>query len=84
MDYSNAHPEQIAQPVTRRQFLTACGTGLAAVILAPQYAVAQATDKIRIGAILDLSGPLQPFGMQKHRVLQMAIEEINAAGGLLG
>jgi urea ABC transporter substrate-binding protein len=84
MDYSNAHSEQIAQPVSRRQFLTACGTGLAAVMLAPQYAVAQATDKIRIGAILDLSGPLQPFGTQKHRVLQMAIEEINSAGGLLG
>jgi urea ABC transporter substrate-binding protein len=45
---------------------------------------AQSSDKIRIGAILDLSGPLQPFGTQKNRVLQMAIEEINAGGGLLG
>lgn len=77
------HPYPHPRPVSRRQFLQATGIGLAAS-LAPHFVAAQVADKIRVGAILDLSGPFQPFGTQKLRMLQLTVEEINAAGGLLG
>src|SRR5262249_40920521 len=32
----------------------------------------------------DSSGPLQPFGTQKLQCIQLAIEEINNSGGVLG
>jgi branched-chain amino acid transport system substrate-binding protein len=73
--------------LSRRQFLksSAAGVaGLSAASVAPRFAASQSADKIRVGTILDLSGPLQPFGTQKSRVLQMVVEEINGSGGLLG
>ena len=39
---------------------------------------------MKVGAIYDLSGPLQGFGQNQWRCAQMAIDEINASGGLLG
>jgi urea transport system substrate-binding protein len=71
--------------VGRRRFLAGALAGAAATSgIVPRFAWAQAADKIRIGTIADLSGPLQPFGTQKKRCLDLAIEEINANGGLLG
>ena len=73
--------------IKRRTFLTGslAGAALGATAGAfPRFTWAQARDKIRIGTILDLSGPFQPFGMQKKRCLDLAVEEINQKGGLLG
>ena len=70
-------------PVTRRTFLNASLAGVATAVV-PQFSWSQASGKIRIGTILDLSGPLQPFGTQKKRCLDLAIDELNAKGGLLG
>lgn len=46
--------------------------------------VSLAADTIKVGVLLDLSGPLQLFGQPKAQCLQLAAEEINANGGLLG
>ena len=73
--------------IKRRTFLSASLAGAAVGATAgmlPRFTWAQARDKIRIGTILDLSGPFQPFGMQKKRCLDLAVEEINQKGGLLG
>jgi urea transport system substrate-binding protein len=73
--------------IKRRTFLSASVAGAAVGATAgmvPRFTWAQARDKIRIGTILDLSGPFQPFGMQKKRCLDLAVEEINQKGGLLG
>jgi urea ABC transporter substrate-binding protein len=43
-----------------------------------------ATGPIKIGMLIDTSGPLEVFGQNKLRCLQVGIDEINEAGGLLG
>ena len=45
---------------------------------------ALAADTIKVGAIYDLSGPLQVFGQNQWRCARMAIDQINESGGLLG
>jgi branched-chain amino acid transport system substrate-binding protein len=59
--------------------MSAAAAGLAL----PRFAFGQGA-AIKLGTIADTSGPLQPFGTQKLQCIQLAIEEINAAGGLLG
>lgn len=38
----------------------------------------------KIGAIFDLTGGLNIYGIQQNNALQLAVEEINANGGVLG
>jgi len=42
------------------------------------------TGAIKVGAILAVTGPAANLGSPEARTLQMMVEEINAAGGLLG
>src|SRR5690606_16231208 len=70
----------------RRKFL---GQGLGAMAGAAFGglafpSVSLAADTIKVGVLLDLSGPLQLFGAVKAQCLRLAAEEINANGGLLG
>ena len=75
----------MTRTINRRGFIAASAAGAAATTGAfPRFAWSQGADKIRIGTILDLSGPFQPFGTQKKRCLDLAIEDVNAKGGLLG
>jgi len=41
-------------------------------------------DKIRIGTILPLSGDGAPYGLPARRAIEMAVEKVNAAGGIKG
>jgi len=43
-----------------------------------------AADPIRVGAVLPFSGGLELFGNQAKLGLDLAMREINAAGGILG
>jgi branched-chain amino acid transport system substrate-binding protein len=43
-----------------------------------------ATAQIKIGAVSCMSGPLSTFGVSSIRGARMAVEEINAKGGVLG
>ncbi len=54
----------------------------AAAILAPAAASAQAT--IKIGFPMPLSGPAAVYGVPILKGAEMAVEEINAKGGVLG
>jgi branched-chain amino acid transport system substrate-binding protein len=69
--------------ISRRDFLAA--TGAAAVVggLRPLPALAQSKD-IKLGSLLDNSGNLDIYGKPMVMATTMAVEEINAAGGLLG
>ncbi|HEX7045037.1 MAG TPA: ABC transporter substrate-binding protein [Burkholderiales bacterium] len=71
--------------VTRRTFMKSAAAGLvgASTGLLSWGAAAQG-DSIKVGVLVDLSGPLQAFGTGKARCIQLAAEEINAQGGLLG
>jgi len=73
----------------RRQFLKAGGAGAAGLALGglgslARPVFAQSADPVKIGLLLDLSGPLQLFAKPKEQCLRLAVEEINEQGGLLG
>jgi branched-chain amino acid transport system substrate-binding protein len=66
--------------VGRRKFLVGLGAGAAAVALLPRTSWA-AKEPVRIGAL----GPLTDFtGRDIRNAAQLAIDEINAAGGMGG
>lgn len=69
-------------PVSRRRFLA----GASAVALASPGLIgrAAAQDAIKVATILDLSGGLDIYGAPMIETTRMAIDDINAAGGLLG
>jgi len=69
---------------SRRRLLLSTLGGASALTFAGWPSLALAKDEIVVGHLQDLSGPLQVFGVPKSRVLQFAVDETNAAGGLLG
>ena len=68
----------------RRSFIKASGLGLAASTGAALPIAAFAADEIGVGSIHDLSGGLDIYGKPMLDALTLAIEEQNAAGGLVG
>lgn len=52
-----------------------------ATAVAPQ---AQAAEKIKIGLLEDISGDLASMGLPKLHGSQLAVDEINAKGGIMG
>ena len=68
--------------LTRRTLLE----GLAATAALPALGTGptHASDTIPVGAIYDLSGPLQGFGQNQWRCARLALDQINESGGLLG
>lgn len=70
--------------VDRRKFLK--GTTAAAAVLAAPGIIgrAQGADAIKMVSILDQSGGLDIYGKPMVDTTRMAVEEMNAAGGLLG
>ena len=65
--------------IHRRHFLA----GTAASLATPRVLRAQGAD-IQVGATVPLTGPLAGSGQQYHYSLQMAEDDINAAGGIKG
>ena len=69
--------------ISRRDFLAAGGAAALAGGLQPFAAFAQGSD-IKLGSVLDNSGNLDIYGKPMVMATTMAVEELNAAGGLLG
>jgi urea transport system substrate-binding protein len=69
--------------LSRRTLLTAAGTSALAAGL-PLRRVAAQGAPIKLGSILDNSGNLDIYGKPMVIATAMAVDEINAAGGLLG
>lgn len=67
------------QQIRRRPLLA----GLAAAVAVPGLAMAQGAD-LRFGALFPFSGGLALLGDESFRGLEVAAEERNSAGGLLG
>jgi branched-chain amino acid transport system substrate-binding protein len=67
-----------ARSVQRRGVLAA------PIALLARPGLAQAPAELRLGAIFPLSGPLALLGDESFRGVEMAVEERNAAGGVLG
>ena len=71
----------------RRSLLKASGAALAGTSAAslPLFPLsALAADELLIGSIHDLSGGLDIYGKPMADAMTLAVEELNAAGGLLG
>ncbi|ADE40003.1 ABC transporter substrate-binding protein [Candidatus Puniceispirillum marinum] len=72
---------------SRRQFLKtigAGGVGSAALLASANTATALGGEPIVIGAPLPLTGLVAADGIEFRNGLEMAVEEINAIGGILG
>lgn len=72
--------------ISRRHLLKTMTTGVAAAGVVPLLGAPAvlAADPIKVGFLMDTSGPFQVFGQPKLHAMQLAIDEINTAGGLLG
>ena len=70
---------------TRRSLLkTAGGIALVSGISAPTILRAQTADIIRIGHLTPRTGFLGPLGEYAVMAIDLAVEEINASGGMMG
>ena len=72
--------------LSRRRFMqsTALTAGAAAASTIIPSMSASAADEILVGGLHDLSGFIDFAGIPMNQIMLMAIEEINATGGLLG
>lgn len=67
--------------ITRRTFVRGMGSA-AAVVMAPAVARAQQQGTIKIGELAGLTGPIAVYGQSVHNARKMAVEDINAKGGV--
>ncbi len=68
----------------RRSFIKTSGAAFAGTTVPLFPLTALAADEMIIGSIHDLSGGLDIYGKPMADCMTLAIEEQNAAGGLLG
>src|SRR6201995_4430859 len=68
-------------PLTRRQALASAAAAIATGVARPAIA---ANEPIRIGYLPALTGPSSSTGVGINRGVQLAVQEINAAGGIKG
>lgn len=69
--------------LSRRRILGAMGATILAPLAAPMIARAQASS-FKLGVLLPFSGGLELFAEQGIQGVQMAVDEYNADGGVLG
>jgi len=72
------------QGLTRRTLLGATAGGVAFGALPGLIRPAAAADELKIGLFIALSGPASLFGPTQKASAELATEEINKAGGILG
>lgn len=57
---------------------------LLTIVMVSMLSVASAADSVKIGAVLPFSGGLEIFGEQAKAGIDLAVKEINEAGGIAG
>ncbi len=67
--------------MNRRHFLTAAAALAGASLLSLSVSAA---DTVKLGSVLDTSGIFDAYGKPMDMAMRLAVEEINAAGGLNG
>ena len=68
---------------SRRDFVVA-GAGLAAASTVPSLVIAQTGDTFRIGSLCPVTGGGSPYGSGMQKAIELAVAEVNAAGGAGG
>jgi urea transport system substrate-binding protein len=74
----------LSRNITRRQALSGIAVGAAIVGAPALIRSAKAADPIRIGVLSPVTGAWTVYGQAHSRGFELAVEEINAAGGVLG
>lgn len=69
--------------ITRRDVLLASAS-LAAASALPRFAFAQAAATFRIGSLCPITGAGSPYGSGMQKAIEIAVAEVNAAGGAGG
>ena len=69
--------------INRRNFLIGTGSAVGALMAVPYISHAQ-SKPIRLGMLLDTSGPFSAYGIPMEKASQLAVGSINESGGLLG
>ena len=73
--------------LSRRRFLTATGTAAGVVLAGPHFlrqVSAQGSGPIKIGFPLPLTGPFAAIAADLKRGAELALDELNARGGVMG
>ena len=72
--------------MNRREVLKTSIAAAALAAAAPRLLgpSARAADPLKVGVLIPISGPAGLFGPSSRNCTQLAVEEINAAGGILG
>lgn len=69
--------------MTRRSFLATTATGAVAMTMMPKGLLAQEGGVV-FGAVLPLTGASASIGEDQRRGIELAVDKINASGGVLG
>ena len=72
------------KPSPSRRVLLAALLGAAAVVGTSLPAHAQGKPPIKVGLITPLTGPLGSYGKSQEMMVKLAVEDVNAAGGING
>jgi len=70
--------------ITRRQAIAGASALAALPLVLPSVGFAQASEPIRLAGLVSLTGGGSPFGPSDRMAHQAVIDEVNAAGGILG
>ena len=68
---------------TRRDFLAAAA-GVAALAVVPRFVYAQGSGTLRIGSLCPITGGGSSYGSGMQKAIEIAVAEVNAAGGAGG
>ena len=75
----------MTQLISRRSILSgATGLGMSAAIGVSPLAMAQTSGTLKIGVLLPLTGSQAPYAPDCQLSAQIAVDQINAAGGVMG
>ncbi len=75
---------RLASSISRRQALAGIGVAAVGVVASPSIIRAQSADVIRFGHLTPRTGFLGPLGEFAVQAVDLAVEEVNAAGGIMG
>ncbi|MBN9459636.1 MAG: substrate-binding protein [Burkholderiales bacterium] len=81
---SRPRPHVDGVDATRRRLVAAGSLAGAGTALGGFPAIVRAAEPLRLGLLLPFSGGLELFGQQGEQGVRLAVEEVNAAGGVLG
>ena len=67
----------------RRKMISLAASGVA-LSSVPSFVLSQSASTFRIGALNPITGAGSPYGSGMQKAIQLAVEEVNAAGGAAG